>query len=104
MEELGTASSQTRNVDPHLYRLAKRRVALKTGWLTHFAVFVLVNGALYALSWGRGDAHWMRFPIYGWGLGLAIHGIVTLFSLYGGGVRERMLDDEIERLRRQQQR
>ena len=43
---------------------------------------------------------WHLWPLAGWGLGLAIHGIVTFASLNGDGLRERMLDDEVERLRR----
>jgi hypothetical protein len=38
------------------------------------------------------------YPLAGWGLGLAIHGLVTFIALNGDGVRERMLAAEIERL------
>jgi hypothetical protein len=99
----GNNNPQTRDGDAQLYRMARKRVALKMGWLTHLTVYLLVNGALLALSWIRGDTQWVHFPMIGWGVGLAIHGIVTLFGLYGSGVRERMLDSEIERLRRQRQ-
>jgi hypothetical protein len=36
----------------------------------------------------------------GWGLGLAIHGLVTFLSLGTDGLRQRMLQSEIESLRR----
>ena len=39
------------------------------------------------------------FPLLGWGLGLAIHGIVTFIALRGEGYRDRMLADEVERVR-----
>lgn len=36
------------------------------------------------------------------GLGLTIHGIVTFLSLQGDGLRDRVLQREIEALRRKQ--
>ena len=50
---------------------------------------------------GMGHGRWHAFPLWGWGLGLAIHGIVTLAALQGQGLRQRMLEKEIELLRRQ---
>jgi hypothetical protein len=47
-----------------------------------------------------GGHRWSIWPLWGWGLGLAIHGLVTFISLRGDGVRDRMLQDEIERLKR----
>lgn len=81
---------------------ARRRVGIKLGFYTHATVFVLVNLGLFALNTATGGARWSHFPLWGWGLGLAIHGIVTFISLRGEGVRERMLQDEIARLKRRQ--
>ena len=81
---------------------ARRRVGIKLGFYTHAVVFVLVNLGLFALNTATGGARWSHFPLWGWGLGLAIHGIVTFISLRGEGVRERMLQDEIARLKRRQ--
>jgi len=36
----------------------------------------------------------------GWGLGLAIHGIVTFTSLYTDAFRRRMVENEIRALQR----
>jgi hypothetical protein len=47
-----------------------------------------------------GGPHWSLWPLLGWGLGLAVHGMATLFVLAGDGMRERWLQQEIERLRR----
>jgi hypothetical protein len=41
-----------------------------------------------------------HFPLMGWALGLAIHGVVTLMSLQADGLRRRMLDQEVQALRR----
>lgn len=79
---------------------ARRRVGMKLGFYTHALVYVLVNLGLFALNTVRGGEYWAIWPMAGWGLGLAIHGIVTFISLRGEGMRERMLKDEIERLQR----
>ena len=87
--------------DADLMRRAKRRVARKMGFLIHLTVFVLVNAGLWLLgSVQGGGARWNHWPLMGWGLGLAIHGIVTFLSLSGDGMRERMLDAELERLKK----
>jgi hypothetical protein len=82
-----------------LERRARRRVGIKTGFLIHLLVFVLVNLGLFAVNAYAGGPRWTVFPLLGWGLGLAIHGIVTLVSLQGKGLRQRMVASEMARLR-----
>jgi hypothetical protein len=89
----------TTSTDDDITRRAKKRVDQKMGFYVHLLVYVLVNSGLFFLAQFRGDGHWNLFPLAGWGLGLAIHGIVTFLSLNGEGVRERMLADEVERLK-----
>ena len=89
--------------DPELHdieALARRRVRLKTGFYVHALVFVLVNLGLLALNAALGGYRWSVWPAWGWGLGLAIHGLVTFLSLPGEGWRGRMLVREIEHLKR----
>lgn len=93
--------SQTQS-DQDLRRIAKKRVGIKLGFYTHLLVFVLVNSGLYLLSQTTGNGRWHHFPLFGWGLGLAIHGLVTVISLQGTGLKERMLAAEIEALKRRQ--
>jgi hypothetical protein len=85
--------------DSELRQLAKRRVKQKMGFYVHLTVYVLVNLGLAAVNMVSGGQRWHLWPLAGWGLGLAIHGIVTFVSLRGDGVRERMLDDEFQRLK-----
>ncbi|MCU7370433.1 2TM domain-containing protein [Paucibacter sp. O1-1] len=81
---------------------AKKRVDMKMGFLVHLTVFVAVNLGLIVLNSLTGGPRWHVFPLWGWGLGLAVHGLVTLLALIsGGGLRERMMAAELERLRRQ---
>ena len=86
--------------EDQILRRAKRRVGLKTGFMTHALVFVLVNLGLFGVNLFSGGQRWHLFPLLGWGLGLAIHGVVTLIALRGDGYRERMLAAEVERVRR----
>jgi hypothetical protein len=92
-----TTSDEERSLE----RRARRRVGMKMGFAIHALVFVLVNLGLFALNAYTGGERWAIFPLLGWGLGLTIHGIVTFVSLHGEGWRDRMLEREKERLRRQ---
>jgi len=85
--------------DP-IEREARRRVGMKMGFYIHAFVFVLVNVGLFALNLAVGGTRWAHFPAYGWAVGLAIHGIVVYARVQGYGLREAMLQREIERLRR----
>ena len=78
---------------------AERRVRRKLGFYIHALVFVLVNLGLYAKREITGTGHGPVL-IWGWGLGLLIHGIFTFVSLQGEGMRERMIREEIERMKR----
>ena len=85
--------------DQDLQARAKRRVSIKIGFYIHATVYVLVNLGLWAIATLTGRGAWNIWPLMGWGLGLAIHGIVTFISLRGDGLRERMVEAEIQRLR-----
>jgi hypothetical protein len=88
------------DADRDLRRVARRRVDLKMGFYGHLLVYVCVNAGLFLLNHFVGGFRWSVFPLLGWGLGLAIHGIVVAVQLMGGSeLRERMLRQEIERLK-----
>lgn len=80
-----------------LERTARRRAAMKMGWYTHALVYVAVNTVLATLSM-LGGKPWAIFPALGWGLGLAIHGLVVFIGTGGGGFYERQLQQERARL------
>ena len=88
----------TRNDD--LDRLARRRAAARMGWYVHALVFLAVNAALATLSLSSGR-HWAIYPALGWGLGLLIHGLVVWVVLGGGGLQQRLVTQERERLMRE---
>ena len=81
----------------NIERLARRRAGAKLGWYIHAGVYIAVNLLLAMLS-AMSDRHWAIFPALGWGLGLAIHGVVVFFVTGGGGLYERLLQQERNRL------
>ncbi len=83
-------------------RLARRRAGAKMGWYAHAAVYLVVNVFLFALSeYGMGQRRWSIYPMLGWGLGLVLHGVAVFVLGSGSGLRERMIEKERERLRRE---
>jgi hypothetical protein len=91
-------TSLTRNDD--LDRLARRRAGARMGWYVHALVFLAVNAVLAMLSLSSGR-HWAIYPALGWGLGLLIHGLVVWVVLGGGGLQQRLVEQERERLMRE---
>ena len=83
--------------DARIERLARRRAAAKMGWYIHAAVYIAVNLLLAALSFSSGR-YWAVYPALGWGLGLAIHGFVVFLTTGGGGLHERLVQQERDRL------
>lgn len=86
-------------------RLARRRAGAKLGWYVHATVYVLVNLLLFAMSrYGFGHRNWTPAPALGWGLGLMLHGFAVFVLGNGSGLREKLVQQERERLQREQDR
>ncbi len=86
-------------------RIARKRAGAKLGWYVHASVYLLVNVGLYLVSTEAfGFRRWSLFPVFGWGLGLALHGLSVFVLGSGGGLRERMVQKERERLLRERER
>ena len=83
----------TDNID----RLARRRAGAKLGWYIHALAYVCVNLMLAAISQVSGK-HWAVFPALGWGLGLAIHGMVVFVTTGGAGLYDKLVERERQRL------
>lgn len=91
-------TAHTRSTTDALEATARRRAGARMGWYAHATVYIVVNAALAALSYSTGR-HWAVFPALGWGLGLALHGLVVWLRLHGGGgLYERQLQRERDRL------
>ena len=87
--------------DEEIEQLARRRAAAKLGWYTHAAIYLAVNAVLFVLA-RHGVTHrpWNLYPAAGWGLGLLLHGVSVFVLGAGSGLRERMVERERQRLRR----
>ena len=72
---------------------------IKTGFYIHGLVYTLANNALLVVNSLGGGPRWHLPVLLGWGLGLVIHGVVTLLALRGDGLRVRMLASELRHLR-----
>ena len=94
-------TSDTPQTNAALDRLARKRAGAKLGWYIHALVYICVNVMLALLSFVSGK-HWAVFPALGWGLGLAIHGVVVFFVTGGAGLHERLIERERQRLTAQQ--
>ena len=92
--------SRQHRQDDSIEARAERRVRRKMAFLIHAFVFIAVNAGLYAINAISGEPRWSHFALFGWGLGLAIHGLVTVIALQGEGVRRGLIAREIESLRR----
>jgi hypothetical protein len=79
---------------------ARRRAGARMGWYVHAMVFVAVNAVLMLISFSTGR-HWAIFPALGWGLGLLLHGLGVWLALGGGGLQQRLIEQERARLARQ---
>ena len=83
-------------------KLARKRAGAKLGWYMHAVLYVVVNLIVFSMSrYGFGNRPWSVYPLLGWGLGLALHGISVFVLGTGSGLRERMVQKERERLLRQ---
>lgn len=82
--------------DP-IERLARKRAGAKLGWYMHAGVYLLVNLLLITLSAASGR-HWAVYPALGWGIGLVVHGVVVFLVTGGGGLHDRMVQSERDRI------
>ncbi|CAN7351351.1 2TM domain-containing protein [Acidovorax sp. LjRoot66] len=83
-------------------KLARKRAGAKLGWYMHAVLYVVVNLIVFSMSrYGFGNRPWSVYPLLGWGLGLALHGVSVFVLGTGSGLRERMVQKERERLLRQ---
>jgi len=91
--------------DEEIERVARRRAGAKLGWYIHATIYLVVNLLLFAMSqYAFGHRPWSVFPLIGWGVGVALHGISVFLLGTGSDFRERLLQRERERLQQQRER
>ena len=80
-----------------LVRIARRRAGMKFGFFIHRTVFIAVNALLIGVNQQTTPGFsWFAFPLWGWAIGLSMHGLAVYLS--GSGLRERMAEDELRKL------
>jgi hypothetical protein len=86
--------------DVELHRLAVRRADMRLAFRSHLMAYVVVNAGLVAIYFMTSFGHyfWPIWPMLGWGIGLAAHAATVYMD--GEGIRDRMIQEEIEKLRR----
>ena len=86
-------------IDRDAHRAARRRAGAKMGFLIHLSVYLVVNAALIAIDLlSSPQVHWAHYPLLGWGIGVAIHGLVVQLLPRASALHGRLLHRELRRL------
>jgi len=73
------------------YERAKRRMEEIRGFYGHLVAYLVVNAVLLVLNLMTSPGYlWVRWPLFGWGIGIVLHGA----SVFGAG---RLFGPEWER-------
>lgn len=85
-----------------IYKRAKARVEALRGFYIHAMVYAVVNLGLFAINMLTSrDSLWFYWPLIGWGIALAINGLVVLGGgVFGGDWEERKIRETMAEERR----
>jgi len=90
--------------DKEQYKLVKAHTKDIKEFFEHLGSYVVVNAALFVIDWLTGGGWWFYWPMLGWGVGLAIHGMSVFVKVplmrYVSHVERR----ELRRITRDQKR
>lgn len=89
-------------MDYDIYKKAKKRVKDKRRFYTHVITWAIMSVFFILLNMATTNYPWSIFPILGWGIGLAFHGIKVFSTVYGDDWEEREIEKEMEKLRRKE--
>lgn len=85
--------------EDELRRMAIRRADMRLAFRSHLVAYGIVNGGLVMINLITSPHYfWAIWPMLGWGMGLAAH--ATTVYMDGERVRDRMIAEELEKLRR----
>ena len=86
-----------------VYEKARKRVEAKIGFYIHLAVYLGVNLLLIIINILTAPEYlWFKWPLMGWGIGLFFHGLGVFASFKGDSIKERMIEKEIEMIRKKE--
>ena len=75
---------------------AIRRVNARLALYVHLAVYVAVNALLIVINLATSTGYlWFWWPLFGWGLGLALHALALIAIPRIVSIRRRMIEREL---------
>jgi len=86
--------------DEELRKKARKIAKEKSDFYIHLVIYIAVNAFLFAQWWfitGGEVSPWPIFVLFGWGIGVASHGIS---AFRGEGYIEHQTEKEYQRLKR----
>ncbi|MEO6970400.1 MAG: 2TM domain-containing protein [Chthoniobacterales bacterium] len=87
--------------DNGFYQRARARVEAKLGFYRHAIIYVLVNLLLLVINLLESPEYlWVKWPMLGWGIGLIAHGLGVFSPRWVGTQKEKMIERELEREKR----
>lgn len=81
------------------YLRAKKRVENLKAFYLHFISYVLVNSMLFVFNLISDPGNWwFQYPLFGWGIGLLVHGASTFaFGIFGEEWEEKKIKKYMEK-------
>ncbi|SMC76801.1 2TM domain-containing protein [Moheibacter sediminis] len=89
-----------KNYSTEEYLAAKKAVEERLGFYVHLAAYILVNGYFVFLSVRSGGYFWAIWPMVGWGIGLAFHGIGVFGFFNNNSWKDKQIHKELEKRRK----
>ena len=78
------------------YEEARAQVKKLKEFYQHLIVYAVVNAGLITLNLVTGQ-WWFVFPLLGWGIGIAAHGLSVFARRWGNDWQERKIRDLMEK-------
>ncbi len=82
--------------EEELYDHARKRVKRRRKFYSHLITWVVMSVFFILLNLATSDYFWAIFPILGWGIGVAFHGI----RIFTNEWEDSEIDREYERLKK----
>ncbi len=91
--------------DQQIYQQAKERAEGKIHFYIHLAVYLIVNLMLMAINLKTSpESLWFLWPLFGWGLGVVLHGLKVLDVFNFSRVKKQMIEKELAKEKFKKQR
>ena len=86
--------------DFKIYQEARRKVRERKRFYSHLMSWFICSVFFILLNLFTSDYFWAVFPILGWGIGVAFHGLRVFGIDYGEEWEERQIEKEMDRLKK----